>query len=219
MEESINPSRKAPFYTQDVAYGNNIGNEGALLFAEALTNNSTLQTLIIDQGYSITDWEPFLKLLCDTSSPNNTYLSNHTLQDVGKVIRLPDDIQSYLRLNKTVANKDKVAMAKILRNHSHFDMEPFFEWEFKVVPIMINWFTKASTYTNDASSERLVKRIKLDSMYAFIREFPMLYIEPMTRQEMAEYSAMEMLLRGSHMQHTSILEEIQRCKTNASRRL
>lgn len=198
-------------------YGNSIENDGALVFAEALTNNSTLKTFNIEHGNSITDWAPFSKLLCDTSSPNKTYLSNHTLHDIGN-IHLPNDIKINLKLN-TSANKDWVAMAKILRNHPHFDMEPFFEWEFKVVPIMINWFTKASTYTNDASSERLIKRIKLDSMYAFIREFPMLYIEPKTRQELAEYNAMEMLLRGSEMQHTSILEEIHRCKTNALRRL
>ena len=69
------------------------------------------------------------------------------------------------------------------------------------------------------SDDGILKKRKLSAIYDFIREFPMLYIEPKTRQELAEYSAMEMLLRGSEMQHTSILEEIQRCKTNALRRL
>jgi len=111
-------------------------------------------------------------------------------------------------------------MRKILRNHPRFDMKPFFEWEFKVLPIMVNWFAKATlcplSYVDGTST---TNRKKFSAIYEFIREFPMLYVEPMTRQELAEYSAMEMLLRGSEMQHTSILEEIQRCKTNALRRL
>jgi hypothetical protein len=124
-------------------WNNNIGNEGALVFAEALINNSTLQTFIIDRGYTVSDWEPFSKLLCDTSSPNNTYLSNHTLQNVGTVVRLPSDIQSYLELNKS-ENKGQVAIKKILQHHPQFNMKPFFEWEFKVLPIMINWVEKAT---------------------------------------------------------------------------
>ena len=208
-------------------WNNNIGNEGALVFAEALINNSTLETFIMDRGFTVSDWEPFSKLLCDTSSPNSTYLSNHTLQDVGQVYSmptyqpgLPNDVQSYLELNKS-EDKGQVAMKKILKHHSNFDMNPFFEWEFKVLPIMISWFTKATLCTRsiDDSDDVTLNKRKLSAIYDFIREFPMLYIEPKTRQELAEYSSMEMLLRGSEMKHTSILEEIQRCKTNALMRL
>jgi len=202
----------------DVSY-NEIRDEEARIFANALKNNSTLKTLNLKECYFSLGqgWVPFSKLLCDTSSISNTYLSNHILWSIGDSRRpLPDDIRSYLELNK---NKDrqKVAMAKILRAHSHFDMHPFFEWEFKVLPIMMDWFTKASTRTT--SFEEKIKKLKLAAVYDFIREFPMLYIEPMTKQELIEYSAMEITLRGSRMQHASILEEVQRCKTRALMRL
>ena len=198
---------------------NTIRGEGLLLLANALINNSVLKTL--DLGYSIsygmTDWEPFSKLLCDTSTPNSTYLSNHTLQSFGNSIRLmPDDVQSYLELNKS-ENNGEVAMKKILQNHSHFNMRPFFEWEFKVLPIMISWFAKASACASDYEED--IEKLKLAAVYDFIREFPMLYVEACTKQELLEYSAMEITLRGSRMQHASILEEVQRCKTRALMRL
>jgi len=60
---------------------NNIGDEEALVFANALVNNSTLDTLDLDYC-RITErgWAPFVKLLCDASSVNKLYLSNHTIE-------------------------------------------------------------------------------------------------------------------------------------------
>ena len=196
---------------------NNIGNEGARIFANALKNNSTLNALNLKECYlSSGGWLSFLNLLCATSSINSTYLSNHTLQSFVGRFRAPDDITSNLELNKT-ENKGEVAMKKILKHHSHFDMKPFFEWEFKVLPIMISWFAKASACASDYEED--IKKLKLAAVYDFIKEFPMLYVEPCTKQELLEYSAMEITLRGSRMQHASILEEVQRCKNRALMRL
>jgi len=194
---------------------NNIGDEGALVFAEALTNNSTLKTLgLHDNGITADGWTPFSKLLCDTSSVNNTHLSNHTLQSVcgessGSLI-------DNLVLNGS-EDKQQVAMTKIVRNHSHFVMEPFFEWEFKVLPIMIDWFEKADSCTFHIVMEK-IKRMKLAVVYDFIREFPMLYIEPMTKKEIAEYTVMEEQLQGDQSQQEK-LEEIRQRKAHAMRRL
>jgi len=40
-----------------------------------------------------------------------------------------------LTLNCRVDKKD-IAMIKILQHHNDFDMTAFFEWEFKVLPLM-----------------------------------------------------------------------------------
>ena len=80
---------------------NNIGNRWALIFTNALRGNIKLKTLALG-GNNITDvgWAPFSTLLCDTSSVNETYLSNHTLLDLGLMHRyLPTDLVSYLVLN------------------------------------------------------------------------------------------------------------------------
>ena len=51
-------------------------------------------------------------------------------------------------------------------------------------------------------------------MYDFVSEFPMLYIEPVTRKEIEECSAMEKKLQGGQSQQPN-LEEVQRCKARA----
>ena len=74
---------KCNFKELYVHHNSTIGDDGALLFANALKNNFTLKTLSL-YGCGITPegWAPFSKLLCDTSSVNKTYLSNHTLCDL-----------------------------------------------------------------------------------------------------------------------------------------
>lgn len=70
--------------------GNNIDDEVVTAFTSALVNNRTLTTLGIrdyptTSNLSITDegWKAFSELLCDTSSVNSTFRSNHTLQNFG----------------------------------------------------------------------------------------------------------------------------------------
>ena len=193
-------------------HGNTIGYEGLRVFANALANNSTLKRLYLDMN-SITaeGWEIISKLLCDTSSINNTYLSNHTLAYLGSNNGDRGGINALLNTNER-EDKQQVAMIKILQQHIHFNMEPFFEWEFKVLPIMISWITKATTRL-DATFDKKVKKMRLSVLYDFIREFPMLYIEPITRKEIAEYTALEEELQGDE------LEEIRQRKARALRRL
>ena len=215
-----------------------LGNEGALVFANALVNNSTLEQLDLDDcGITPEGWAPFSKLLCDTSSVNDTYLSNHTLQYLGDEHDLDSEdehyedsnICPYLQLNKR-EDKQQTATIKILGHYSHFDMEPFFEWELKVLPLMMKWFEMAhirttaeyqyAQYTQggreDLDNLRLkINKMQLSVVYDFIREFPMLYIEPITRKEIADYTALE---QGGDEQEVR-LEEIWRCKARAMRRL
>jgi len=197
---------------------NNIGDEGALIFANALRGNIKLKTLDLS-GNGIADegWARFSRLLCDTSSINNTYLSNHTLRDLGIFHQpLPTDLLSSIDLNASRGDRGQIAMIKILQHHSHFNMQPFFEWEFRVLPLVVAWLEKANACTS--AFEEKIDRIKLSCMYDFVREFPMLYIEPVTRKEIEECSAMEKKLQGGQSQQPN-LEEVQRCKARALRRL
>ena len=140
-------------------------------------------------------------------------MSNHTLRYLGDPVggsRSSSIINAFLVFNR-IEDKHWVAMQKILNAHSHFDMQPFFEWEFKVMPIMIEWFTKASSYT--AEYDEKINKMKLSVMYDFIREFPMLCIDPVTRKEIAECTALEEELQGDE------LEMIRQRKARAVRRL
>ena len=197
---------------------NNIDDEVALIFATSLKGNSKLKTLDLTDCDGITEggWAHFSSPLCDTSSINKTYLSNHTLEDLGST-HIPTDIQQYLILNSNSEDKGQIAMAKIIRHHSHFNMQPFFEWEFKVLPLMITWLEKAGAHTSNFGEE--INRTKLSITYDFIREFPMLYIEPVTRKETEECSAMEIQLQEGDKCQQAELEEVQQRKERAMRRL
>ena len=197
---------------------NNIGDEGALFFANALMSNSELKVLTLhDNDITAEGWAHFSKLLCNTSSINKTYLSNHTLEDLGRDHwGIPDDVRSYLVLNRDSEDKGHVAVTKILQHHSHFNVQPFFEWEFKVLPLMISWLEKARARTSNF--EEKIGRMKLSITYDFVREFPMLYIEPVTRKEIEDCSAFEKQLQGVQSQQAKLEEVLQR-KTRALRRL
>ena len=196
---------------------NNIGDEEALIFANALRGNSTLKYLSLSgNGISREGWAHFSTALCDTSNVNNTYLSNHTLGTLYMSGNVSADVQSYLTLNASSRDKGRIAMTKILQHHSHFDMQPFFEWEFKVLPLIINWLEKADHCTTEFDEQ--ISKMKLSCMYDFVREFPMLYIEPVTRKEIEECSAMEEQLLGDEAQNAK-LKQVQERKTRAMRRL
>jgi len=210
----------------DVSENNNISDQVVIGFANALANNSTLKRLhLIDCDVTDEGWAPFSKLLCDTSSVNSIYLSNHTLETISgmTIYGMPvtnsiiSDTESYLIMNtnRGCQNKQRVAIFKILRHHSHFNVEPFFEWEFKVLPIMISWFTsynvRACAFIHRC--EEKINKMKLSVIHDFVKEFPMLYIESVTRKEIAEYTTLEEELQGDE------LEEIRQCKARAMRRL
>eukprot|EP00984_Skeletonema_dohrnii_P015070 scaffold6450_cov147-Skeletonema_dohrnii-CCMP3373.AAC.2 len=61
-------------------YSIDFGDEGAYALADALGRNKSVKSLRFDKrGITSKGWKAFLKLICDSSSPNNVYLSNHTL--------------------------------------------------------------------------------------------------------------------------------------------
>jgi len=154
-------------------YDNNIDSTTLAILANSLANNSTLKTLDL-AGNTITDdgWLLFSKLLHDVSSVNKTYVSNHTLKSIGKGVHPAHHICSSLALNGRSIDKGQVAMKKILQHHSRINVYPFFEWEWKVLPLLVTWFAKAAACAVDY--EERIKVMKFNAIYDFVRELPML---------------------------------------------
>jgi hypothetical protein len=71
-------------------------------------------------------------------------------------------------------------------NHNDFDMMPFFEWEFKVLPLMIKWFERASTIEMPEIFKPNIGPRKLSSIYQFVRGMPLLYVETVLRKELED---------------------------------
>ena len=171
--------------------GNNIDDEALAVFAKALVGNQLLKTLSLGSGVGGTPIliegearRAFSKLVCDTSSINSTFQSNHTFNYLGYISHT-NPLHPLLELNENEDMKE-VAMIKILQHHNDFDMTPFFEWEFKVLPLMINWFERALAIPMPVSFGRRISRGKLSSIYQFVRGMPLLYVEALLRKELEE---------------------------------
>ncbi|EJK45499.1 hypothetical protein THAOC_35884 [Thalassiosira oceanica] len=146
-------------------YNCNIGDKGAATLAEGLRNNQRLTVMSLG-GNNITErgLNPFLSILCDTSSINATYNSNHTLRSLGGYgVQIPQDVEVMLRLNKD-KNKSRVATNKILRTHRHLDTRPLFGWELGLLPYVVAWLEHFAKSRPD---------LKLSSMFEFVRAMPM----------------------------------------------
>ena len=128
-------------------------------------------------GITSKGWAAFSKVLCDTSTVNSTFLSNHRLHRFEGPIPqegVPDLVASLLTLNQE-NDKKSVAFRKILLYHVDFDMQPLFEWDLKMLPYVIEWFERAAAYGIEA--EECNRKRKLAAIYQFTRGMPELTTE------------------------------------------
>ena len=158
---------------------NNAGDAVAIMFANALASNCKLQTLKLDRNNLTTrGLTPFSQLLCDTTSIEATFLSNHTLTSLGFLgaqRTLPDQESrlALLHLNR-YADKKEIARIKILRHHPVLDLPPALEWGFKVLPLAVDWLERGPVLLEFADD---VDRRKLRTIHHFVRKFPEEYFE------------------------------------------
>jgi hypothetical protein len=166
----------------------NIGDDGAAALADGLVGNKSLQFLFIDDpeiaNITSIGWSAFSKLLCDTSSTNSTYLSNHTLQWIGfsnyryHDSGAPRNVKIYLDIN--FQQSESVGTWKILRHHLVFDMMPLFQWKLKFLPLVAKWFESVGNLLAERgivlSRPTSFESRKLSAVYQFVRGMPMLVI-------------------------------------------
>ena len=173
-------------------YNNEIDIEGATIIANSLANNTNLKRLIL--GHNPIDQSSLLEVLskavCNTTSINSTYSSNHTLEDKD-MNYTGAHLASVLRMNNS-ANKSHVAIKKILQYHPFIDMEPLFnldgENNLKALPYAVDWFERAKIavaeerrgyyYNVDQNmiSAIHIDQRKLSAIYQFARAMPLLFV-------------------------------------------
>eukprot|EP00984_Skeletonema_dohrnii_P011451 scaffold4580_cov73-Skeletonema_dohrnii-CCMP3373.AAC.2 len=158
-----------------------LDDDGATALANGLIGNKSLKTLEFSRsGITERGWTAFSKLLCDTSSVNNTYLSNHTIEKIGGygVHAMPSDIVEYLTFNKL--QKRAAVMCKILDSHPDIDIEPLFQWKLKCLPLVVRWLEKAKPYlgyTYMCEAEESFQCRELSMVYKFVRGMPLLTVD------------------------------------------
>ena len=131
----------------DLEFCDNIDDEALTAFADALAHNTNLHTLMLggwraDGAITSRGWDAFFNLLCNKSSIDATYTSNHTLCGVSRLESLPDGLAYFLQLNGN-SNKAEVARQKILKYHflagGDINIQEFVAMEMKVLPHAIAW--------------------------------------------------------------------------------
>lgn len=190
-------------------FGVYFGDEGAIVLVDGLVGNTSLEEMSISidgsastynrNAPAITDvgWSAFSRLLCDTSSVSKTYMSNHTLLQIYKDLSspaLPSKVEDYLELNRNKWDDGgtNVPMLKILTHHNDLEMEPFFKWKLKFLPVVVHWFDMAK-FSQEVLSEvqeehdinmvmtvgktdSELKSMEFSTIYKFVRAMPMLVL-------------------------------------------
>jgi len=170
--------------------GMDIGDDGAEALGVGLAGNQSLRRLHFDNtdtNLTVRDWSAFSTVLCDTSSINNTYLSNHHY--VGELYDDYEDdddiidesrVLVYSRLNEQ--HPQYAAKCKILMSHPHLDMKTFLRCDLKFLPLAVAWFERAKPCTTSTirnskgrvllagESDEAFQSRELTAMYEFVRE-------------------------------------------------
>ncbi|KAL7425823.1 hypothetical protein ACHAXM_000181 [Skeletonema potamos] len=153
----------------------NFGDEGAYALANALRQNKSLKRLRFHaRGITSKGWQAFLNLICDKSSPNSLYLSNHTLIELGESLS-PTVVVNWLGINERNRNRNFAARIKILYFFSDLDMEPLFQWNLKLIPLVKSWFQTMSS--PDVDFEAVIRNRELTAIYKFVSRFPFLVVD------------------------------------------
>jgi len=155
-----------------------LGDDGAMALANGLIGNKSLKNLEFSRsGITERGWTAFSKLLCDTSSVNNTYFSNHTIEKIGGYgLIAPSEIMKYLTFNKK-KNCD-AAICKILDSHPDIDVVPLFRWKLKCLPLVVTWLENARSYLgNVKESTEVFQCRQLSALYKFVRGMPQLAVD------------------------------------------
>ena len=131
-----------------------IGDDVLVLFVNSLVNNTKLRELLLDgwveEGVAPINWEALCNVLCNKSSIDATFNSNHTLQRVfhptfavSDDSQLPSDLRDLLQLNRG-STKFESARRKILKVHfsGDFSMQPFIDMDWKVLPHAVAWMAR-----------------------------------------------------------------------------
>jgi len=127
--------------------------DGALnVFANSLVNNSSLKALHIWGSFeSITEmgWSTLSNVLCNKSTVDSIYSSNHTLERITSPHwedDVPRDIISSLYMNRVV----RTAQKKILRHHFRTDacMKLLADMNTTVIPKVLAWGGRDGTNCN-----------------------------------------------------------------------
>jgi Ran GTPase-activating protein (RanGAP) involved in mRNA processing and transport len=173
-------------------YNIRFGDEGALALVDAMAHNKSLEELRFLGGessdVSVTGMKAFSKLVCDSSTPNNAYLSNHTLRLIGYswgwfalavegwsavADEYLNNISPWLELNKNSSSSNAAAKSKVLSCFPGLNMTPLLKWDLKFLPFAKAWF-QCIKAEDKGKFATIIRSRELSVIYSFVRGMPVL---------------------------------------------
>jgi len=136
------------------------------VLANSIRSNRRLTQLLLDGNEEegrITSLDPFVDILCNQSSINATFDSNHTLEALTYYSSCPENLAMLLKTNRN-KSKWEVARLKILMTHfeGEFDLAPFGCMNLKVLAEVLGWLGKESEKREES----------LSAVYRLLKNFP-----------------------------------------------
>lgn len=142
----------------DIAHCTAMNNDALAILADTLRGNKKLKFMPLEWSFEdrarITNWKPLITLLCDETSIESTYDSNHTLESLGtrcytgigyeeRFLNRPPDLCSLFRLNRDLGPVE-AARYKIINTHFSGDsiMDPFLDMDTQVLPQVMSWMAR-----------------------------------------------------------------------------
>eukprot|EP00579_Thalassiosira_antarctica_P024089 CAMPEP_0201983232 /NCGR_PEP_ID=MMETSP0904-20121228/79623_1 /ASSEMBLY_ACC=CAM_ASM_000553 /TAXON_ID=420261 /ORGANISM="Thalassiosira antarctica, Strain CCMP982" /LENGTH=411 /DNA_ID=CAMNT_0048536297 /DNA_START=21 /DNA_END=1256 /DNA_ORIENTATION=+ len=183
---------------------NNIDDEGIASLADGLAKNEKLAWLDIAKENPITNhgWAALSKILCNTKTINDTFLSNHRLKNLGQGkhhtrvsgrIKLPKDLASHLKLNgkSSIDEKPFAPIQKILDNHHDWNMSQFIEEELQYLPYILCWIDRAIILSRNVDGNATTRKRNIGTLqsrrnltiHQFVRTMPLIFVEKLLDNE------------------------------------
>ena len=163
---------------------NSIDEHALVSLFDALNDNKKLQILEIcnNEDITVTGYEAFADLLCNTSSIMATYHSNHTLHNVfydGYFEDIDDNSTNRFGLLFRINRDNSISQAarlKIIISHfsgNKINLQPFTVMDSSILPSSIAWMANGE-YSGRDEYSRLYRSSACTLLYQFIRSMPTL---------------------------------------------
>ena len=130
---------------------NQINDDVMVSFANLLVHNNKLKDMFLDDdfdGVTVIGWNALSNVVCNKTSIDSTFNSNHTVQRIFmqeslQEYHLPSDLSNLLRINRR-NTKFEAARRKILQVHfgGDFSMQPFIDMNLESLPHAIVWMAR-----------------------------------------------------------------------------
>ena len=164
----------------DFAFSESFNNDALALVADSLRYNNKLKEMNLEWSgwdeddlhelHRVTDCTPLSAVLCDGTSIEATFNSNHSLERLTEdswseilLRNLAPDLLKSLHLNRNLGPVE-AARRKIINIHfsgCNFSMDPFIDMDTRVLPQVIAWMAK-----DDYGKSVLYQFIKNSCLFA-----------------------------------------------------